>query len=82
MSDTKASDEATTSAEALSVEGASVDLHQDPSTYSTAHSALLLTLCAHAWSVANKVPGVTFPVHLEIEFGGVRVCASISPAKG
>lgn len=56
-----------------------ITYHQKPSTLTPTHVALLLTSLEHAFTVGTKLPGVTFPIHVTVEFDGRKACGTIHP---
>lgn len=56
-----------------------VTLHQEPGTLPSTLLAMLLTSLEHAFTVGSKLPDVTFPVHVTVEFGGRKACGTIHP---
>lgn len=61
---------------------AKVTLHTDPVTVSQEHIAILLTTMSYAFTAGVKIPGVKFPIHIVVEFGGQKVCGTVEPSDG
>jgi len=59
---------------------AKVTLHTAPESISQAHLAVLLTTLSYAYTSGLKIPGTDFPIHVVVEFGGVKCCGTVEPS--
>jgi len=59
---------------------AKATLHTAPESVSQAHLAVLMTLLSFAYTAALKIPGAEFPIHIVVEFGGVKCCGTVEPS--
>lgn len=57
-----------------------IALHTKPETVSPSCLGLLLTTMERAFSAGEKLPGVSFPIHIMIEFDGQKACGTVQPA--
>jgi len=65
---------------------AKVTLHTEPNETNQAQLAVLLTALGYAFTVSQKlegnVPGVAWPVHIAVDFGGISMCGTVEPSDG
>jgi len=65
---------------------AKVTLHTEPNETNQAQLAVLLTALGYAFTVSQKlegnVPGVAWPVHIAVDFGGINMCGTVEPSDG
>lgn len=54
--------------------------HTAPGTVSPSCLGLLMTTMERAFSAGEQLRGVTFPIHVMIEFGGQKACGTVQPA--
>jgi hypothetical protein len=59
---------------------AKITLHVDPASASKEHIAIFMTAASYAYTAGLSIPGVVFPIHVGIDFGGTKVCGTIERA--
>lgn len=65
--------------------GSVVTLHFNPSDLAeteTSHLGVLFAQLAQAYELGCALPGITWPVHITVEFNGTRVCGTVEPGSG
>ncbi len=63
-------------------EGGVLTLHYEPAGFPVVYTSMLMAQLSHAYELASKMPDVTWPVHVELKFGGRRVCGAVEPGEG